>query len=77
MIFFLTGILVATDEQAGVSSCPYKVKYSNILVVTAQSSYTSTAAKMGACLGQETAHKASLDSFLGNHNEVIFVLCHW
>ena len=32
---------------------------------------------MGACLGQETAHKASLDSFLGNHDEVKFIHYHY
>ena len=47
--------------------------YSNIIIFIVQASRTSTAAKMGACLGQETAHKASLDSFLGNHDEVKFV----
>lgn len=30
---------------------------------------------MGACLAQETAHKASLDSFLGNHDEVRLCSC--
>ena len=40
--------------------------------------YSSTASKMGACLGQETAHKAALDSFLGNHDEVCIIhLCHY
>ncbi|XP_065910074.1 uncharacterized protein [Dysidea avara] len=33
--------------------------------------HISTASKMGALVGQETAHKASLDSFLGNHEEAI------
>lgn len=47
--------------------------YSNVMIFIVQVSHTSTAAKMGACLGQETAHKASLDSFLGNHDEVKFV----
>lgn len=66
----LAGILVVTDEQVGPGTCSHQVRM-QLLFTAVIYLLTSTASKMGACLGQETAHKASLDSFLGNHDEVI------